>query len=418
MDANWFRIDAIDGRSLDERRHPVIHAMSDPFAKLLELGRRPSRVVVGMISGTSADSIDVAVCRFRDAGPAFELLHYAEHPHDPEVRRRVLRAGDLNVQDVAELNVLVGERFAEACLATLRDAGLTAEAVDLIGSHGQTVYHHSGRLGALRATLQVGDGDVIAVRTGRFVVSDFRARDIAAGGEGAPLSPIADAVLFATKGDEGPRRRAVLNLGGIGNITVLDPDPARVFGFDTGPANAPLDRLARHLTGGAWPCDRDGQLARAGRVNDALLNELLTTDPYLARTPPKSTGFESYGDAFVARAAERHGGYDHDLMATLTEFTARTVTSAFRDHVRVDPPVDEVVAAGGGVKNAVLMDRLRSLLAPVPVRLSDELGVPSDAREALAFAVLADMTLRGQPAWLPPVTGASGPKVLGKLSFP
>jgi anhydro-N-acetylmuramic acid kinase len=392
--------------------------MSEPFARLLELARKPARTIVGMISGTSADSIDVAVCRFGGPGHPVELLAYEEHPHDPEVKRLVLRAGGLTVQQVAELNGRVGERFAEACLLSLRGAGLSPGDVDLIGSHGQTVYHHSGVPGASRATLQVGDGDVIAVRTGRFVVSDFRARDIAAGGEGAPLSPIADAVLFATAGEGGPRRRAVLNLGGIANITVLDPDPARVFGFDTGPANAPLDRLARHLTGGALNCDRDGRLARAGRVDEALLEELLATDPYLARRPPKSTGFEMYGDAFVARAADRHGGFDNDLMATLTEFTARAVARAFHDHVVVDPPVDEVVAAGGGVKNLALMERIEALLAPVRVRRSDELGVPSDAREAMAFAVLADMTLRGQAACLPPVTGAASPKVLGKLSFP
>jgi anhydro-N-acetylmuramic acid kinase len=392
--------------------------MSNPLAGLVERAGKPSRTVVGMISGTSADSIDVAVCRFHGPSRGIELLAYEEHPHDPEVKRLVLRAGELRVQEVAELNVRVGERFAEACLATLRGAGLPPDGVDLIGSHGQTVYHHSGVAGASRATVQVGDGDVIAVRTGRFVVSDFRVGDIAAGGEGAPLSPIADAVLFAPPGTDGPGRRAVLNLGGIANITVLDADPARVFGFDTGPANAPLDRLARRLTGGALDCDRDGLLARAGRVDEPLLAELLASDPYLARTPPKSTGFEMYGDGFVDRAAGLHGGFDADLMATLTEFTARTIAGAFRDHVRTDPPVDEVVAAGGGVKNPALMERLAALLAPVPVRRSDELGVPSDAREAMIFAVLADMAVRGQAAWLPPVTGARAPKILGKLSFP
>ena len=292
------------------------------------------------------------------------------------------------------------------------------EDVDLIGSHGQTIYHHSGVAGAPRATLQVGDGDVIAVRTGRHVVSDFRARDVAAGGEGAPLSPIADAILFGGGKQGEPRRRAILNLGGIANITVLDDDPSRTFGFDTGPANAPLDRLARRISGGALACDRDGQLARSGRVNATLLTDLLQNDPFPSRRPPKSTGFEMYGDAFVDRVVATRGGADADLMATLVEFVARTVAIGIGQCATLGPPVEEVVAAGGGVQNPALLERIAALVAPVPVRPSDELGVPSDAREAMAFAVLADMTLRGAPAMLPPVTGAPPPKLLGKLSFP
>jgi anhydro-N-acetylmuramic acid kinase len=395
--------------------------MIHPFSDLLERSRKPARLVVGLMSGTSADSIDVAVCRMTGQGGdvAVELLHYREHPHGPEVKRRVIGIAGLDVRGIAELHVMVGEAFAGACLSTLEEAGLSPRDIDLIGSHGQTVYHHSGVTGAIRATLQVGDGDAIAVRTGCHVVSDFRARDIAAGGEGAPLSPIADVVLFGGRAqDESRRRRAILNLGGIANLTVLDDDPARVFGFDTGPANSPLDRLARRLSGGALACDRDGQLARSGRVNETLLAELLANDPFLARRPPKSTGFEMYGDAFVARVAERHGGFNADLMTTLTEFVARTIALGFRQCAQLGPPVEEVVAAGGGVKNPALMERITAALAPVPIRRSDEFGVPSDAREAMAFAVLADMTLRGQAAYLPPVTGASAPKLLGKISFP
>jgi anhydro-N-acetylmuramic acid kinase len=395
--------------------------MTHLFSDLMERGNKPSRMVVGLMSGTSADSIDVAVCRIDGHGPnvGVELVHYQDHAHDPDVRRLVLAAADLNVRALAELNVRVGEAFAEACLTTLKQMGLAPHDVDLIGSHGQTVYHHSGVAGTIRATLQVGDGDVIAVRTGHYVLSDFRARDIAAGGEGAPLSPVADAVLFGRRKLDAERcRRAILNLGGIANLTVLDDDPARVFGFDTGPANAPLDRLARRLSGGVLACDRDGQIARAGSVDEPLLADLLETDPFLSRRPPKSTGFEVYGDAFVARAAHVHGGYDADLMATLTEFVARTIACVFRQCAENGPPIEEIIVAGGGVKNPVLMERIAALLAPLPIRRSDDVGVPSDAREAMAFAVLADMTLRGVAACLPPVTGAIAPKLLGKLSFP
>jgi anhydro-N-acetylmuramic acid kinase len=391
--------------------------MIHPFADLLERSRKPARLVVGLMSGTSADSIDVAICRM--TGQGAELLHYREHAHDPEVKRRVIDLGGLDVRGVAELHVMIGEAFAAACLATLEDAGLSPADIDLIGSHGQTVYHHSGVAGAIRATLQVGDGDVIAVRTRCYTISDFRARDIAAGGEGAPLSPIADTVLFGRRGDNEPgRRRAILNLGGIANLTLLDGDPARVFGFDTGPANAPMDRLARRLSGGALACDRDGQFARSGRIDESLLAEWLAHDPFLSRRPPKSTGFEMYGDAFLDRAIARHGGADADLMATLTEFVARSIGLGIHQCNELGPPVEEIIAAGGGVQNPVLMERIAAVVAPVSVRRSDEIDVPSDAREAMAFAVLADMTLRGLAAHLPSVTGAAAPKLLGKLSFP
>ena len=385
---------------------------------LMALRDKPTRTVVGLISGTSADSIDVAVCRIAGAAELVDLVHYGERPYDPAVRRRLIDVAGLGVKEVAELHVEVGEQFAAVCLAELRGAGLSPDDVDLIGSHGQTVYHHSSVPSAGRATLQVGDGDVIAERTGRAVVSDFRARDVAAGGEGAPISPRADVVLYARKVHDTFRRRAVLNLGGIANVTVLDPDPLKVSGFDTGPANSPLDRLARRLTGGSSHYDRDGLIARSGKVDRRTLETLLAGDAFVALAPPKSTGFEMYGDEFVARAGGLHGGFDADLMATLVEFTARTVALGLTGHARADPPVDELIVAGGGARNPALMGRIRDLLAPVRVRTSDEVGVPSDAREAMAFAVLADLTLRGETSSLPAVTGARRPAVLGKLSFP
>jgi anhydro-N-acetylmuramic acid kinase len=393
----------------------------NPLAQHLDdLTRKQSRIVVGMISGTSADSIDVAICRIKGsglpstdrAGTEVELLYYGEEPYDLEVRRQILDVERLDVRKIAELHVKVGDIFARACDAATRRAGLTPQDIDLLGSHGQTVYHHSSVQGAMRATLQVGDGDVIAEGTGALVVTDFRARDIAAGGEGAPISPLADLILF---GSHGSARRAVLNLGGIANITVLDPDPARVFGFDTGPANSLLDRLAHRLSRGELDCDRDSQIASAGKVNEELVETLLKIDPYLGRRPPKSTGFEMYGDTFIDRAAALHGGIDANLMATLTEFTARSVAGAFAQFV---PPVDEVIAAGGGVCNPVLIQRIGELLAPAKLLRSDDLGVPIEAREAMAFAILANEAVHGNATSLPAVTGARHGALLGKFCLP
>ena len=396
-------------------------SIADWFRRTTE---KPARVVVGMISGTSADSIDAAVCRISGSGvptadregARVELLHYGETPYEPELKTRVQNLAQWDVRAVAELNVEVGEAFARACLKTVAEAGLKPSDVDLIGSHGQTVYHHSSVPGAIGATLQVGDGDVIAERTGAMVVCDFRARDIAGGGEGAPISPYADMILYAPRDRKSASdRRAVLNLGGIANVTVLDPDSSRVFGFDTGPANTLLDRLARRLSDGSLSCDRDGAMARAGRVDEGLVERLLAEDPFLARRPPKSTGFEMYGDAFVERAGGLLGRFDADLMATLTEFTARTVADAF---ARFVPPVAEVVGAGGGVKNPVLIGRIAKLLAPARFVLGDDRSVPGDAREAMAFAILANDALHGLPTSLPAVTGARRPATLGKFCLP
>lgn len=390
--------------------------MSRLLKTLLDGAEKPLRTVVGLMSGTSVDSIDVAICRIGPGPAPVRLLHFAERPFDPALKSRLTRVSDLKVRDIAELHVLVGEAFANACLVVLEDVGLNRDAVDLVGSHGQTVYHHSSIPGALRATFQLGDGDVIAEQLGLPVISDFRARDIASGGEGAPISPRADLVLYgaSTFGS----RRAILNLGGIANVTVLDSDPSLIFGFDTGPANALLDRAARRLTAGQWNYDRDGLIAREGIVNEALLSDWLRRDEFIQQAPPKSTGFEMYGDDFLNRAEALNGGLDANLMATLTEFTARSIAIAFDRHIQVDPPVDEIVVAGGGGANPILMARIVENLAPRRIRRSEDFGIPTSAREAMAFAILADMALRGEASSLPSVTGARHAAVLGKLSFP
>jgi anhydro-N-acetylmuramic acid kinase len=371
-----------------------------------------------MLSGTSADAIDVAICRIAPTTtlPSVQLISHTSHPHDPQVHAWIAGAENLSARRLAELQVHLGQTFGRACLEAIDAAELVPSQIDLVGSHGQTLYHYSHVPGAERCTLQVGDADQIAEITGLPVVADFRARDIAAGGEGAPISPIADLVLYRPFGPHG--RRAILNIGGIANITLLDENPEKICGFDTGPGNALLDRLARRLTGGATSYDMDGRFAAAGTVNAAFLGRLLDEDAFLRRSPPKSTGFEMYGDAKLEDLIERHGGADANLMATLAEFTAQAVGRALTQHVAAERSPGEIVLAGGGARNADLVRRITAAVAPRSVTSSDVLGVPIQAREAMAFAVLAHRTILGLPSTWPCITGARHPVVLGKLSLP
>lgn len=392
--------------------------------RLHALAEKPRRLVAGLLSGTSADAIDCAICSIDGCGPARDLRTgeprkpalvrleaFRSQPYDLALRSRILDVARANTREIAELHAALGDAFGEALHRTLVLSGVPEEALDLAGSHGQTVYHHSGA--EPKVTLQLGEGDRIAARVGVPVFSDFRQRDVAEGGEGAPLSPYADLVLFPA-GERG--RRAVLNLGGVANVTVLDADPRQTVAFDTGPANAPLDRIARRITKGEWACDFDGQLAARGVVLPALLAELLQ-HPYLRRKPPKSTGTETFGDEFVNALAARQR-IDHDVLATVTCFVAMSIAGALREHVPAGDPITEVIVAGGGVKNRALLRYLEELLAPATVLPSDQRGIPAKAREAIAFAILANDALFGLPTALRSVTGARRGATLGKLSLP
>ena len=379
------------------------------------LADKSARRVVGLMSGTSTNDVDIVVSEIAGAGPdaRVTLRYHGAVPYDPALQAAARCALSASTRQIAELHAALGLFFAQAIREVLRRAGLSPSAIDLIGSHGQTVYHHSRQPGAARVTLQLGDGDVIAEELGVAVISDFRTRDIAAGGEGAPLTPYADGVLFGQVPG-----RAILNLGGIANITVLSPDPSKVIGFDIGPANAPLDRLARKLSAGGNAFDPNGDFARCGTVRTEVLDQLLREDPFLGKPPPKSTGVEVYGDPFVERLIALHGGLSHDVLTTATEFVARVIADACSRFVLPHAKVRELVLAGGGVRNVFLRERIGALVAPMVVRTAEDLGVPSEAREALAFALLANDALHGLPTNLPAVTGAKRAAVLGKLSFP
>jgi anhydro-N-acetylmuramic acid kinase len=384
----------------------------DPLARLLALRTVSPRRVVGLISGTSADGIDAALVELEGAGETTRarLLDFRTRPFDRDLRTRVLALGEAPADELLRVHYRLGEEFAQAALEVMAQARRDGLPVHLIGSHGQTARHHpraeapDGRA----ATLQLAEPAIIAERTGLPVVADFRPRDVAAGGEGAPLVPLVDWLLFRRVGTT----LACLNMGGIANVTVVGERFESIRAFDLGPANMPLDLVVHAWTGGAEAFDRDGARAAKGRVDQALVSELLR-HPFFRLAPPKSTGREAFGDVFVKPLLARYAGREGDLLASLTRFVAESVATGIREWVR--EAVTEVLVSGGGARNGTLMSALGAALAPIRVRSLAEVGLDPDAKEAVAFAVLANETLFGRPGNVPGATGAAGPRVLGKL---
>lgn len=380
--------------------------------------------LLGLMSGTSLDGIDAALLDLRGAEPSsveWELLGFRSRPYDDGKRERLREAAESRATTgaICRLNVDLGAWLAAAAEAVCRECGVAPRSVDAVGSHGQTVWHEPPEEGREGASLQLGSAAVLAERTGIPVVSDFRSRDLAAGGHGAPLVPFADRLLFAADG----RRRALQNLGGMANVTLVpergsDEPP---FAFDTGPGVALLDAAAEMATGGDRRFDEDGRLAAGGEPDEGLLERLLG-DPFFGRSPPRSTGRERFGAPRVRELARERGlepgrperGWP-DLLATLVELSARSVGDAYRRWV-LPRGVDEVVLTGGGARNPVLAAAVRRELDPVPVRPGTELGLDPDAREAAAFAVLAWAHLKGLAAGVPAATGARAGRILGSYT--
>ncbi len=374
-------------------------------------------IVVGMISGTSADGIETAVVEMFGAPPALQwkLLKHLHVDHPSAVRDEILKCFRPEYgtgERLCALNVHIGEAFAEAALQAITAAGLTPAQVDLIGSHGQTLWHIPS--GPDASTLQLGEPAVIAERTGITTISNFRTRDMAAGGQGAPLVAYLDVLLLAHP----TRVRAAQNIGGIGNVTYLPPaGTAPAFAFDTGPGNMLMDYAAHRATNGAWNYDHDGALAAQGRVDQTLLAELMQ-EPFLREQPPKTTGRELFGVQFGATVwdkAKQRGLTDHDILATLTAFTARSIAQAYTDFL--PRPPDEVIVSGGGAQNPTLMRMLGEWIAPAKILRSDEFGLDVEAKEAIAFAVLAYETWFGRPGNLARATGARHAVVLGNITL-
>jgi anhydro-N-acetylmuramic acid kinase len=389
--------------------------------------QKKSMLVAGIMSGTSADGIDVALCRISRARtrPKIELVRHRAFPYPAPLRKAVLAAMDArstSAADLARLNWRLGEAYGDAAQAAAQ-----GYALDLVGCHGQTIYHqgiakpYAGR--SIACTWQLGESALIAAAVHAPVVSNFRPADMVAGGQGAPLVPLLDAALFAH-----PRRARVLqNLGGIANLTLVPPGGAldALIAFDTGPANMVIDALAQRLFN--KPYDRDGRLAAAGTSSEPLLTALLR-DPYYRRQPPKSAGREQYGAAFVERVlslGRRYRLASHDILATATALTSRSIALAYQQFVaprigntQGNTPVDYIVA-GGGARNPTLMRMLAADLAPFSCRVqtTDDHGIPSEAKEAVAFALLAWQTWHRLPGNVPAATGATHPAILGHVTY-
>ena len=350
--------------------------------------------IAGVMSGTSLDGIDVAIVEV--LGRRIRTIGFLSTPYSEATRATILAVSDTatHTSAISRLNFQLAELYARAVLRAMRRFG----PVDLIGCHGQTVYHE-GRSN----TLQLGEPAVLAERTGLPVVSNFRARDIAAGGQGAPLVPYVDYLLFRHPA----RTRVALNIGGIANITVipLAASPEDVVAFDTGPGNMVIDALAREM---GQPYDRGGKIAAAGQVDKALLDKLLS-DPYYRRKPPKSAGREQYGAAFVARL-NATGHSLPDLIATATVLTAATIAMAVGNRSA------DLIISGGGVHNSQIVAHLAGFLPAASISTSTDHGIDADAKEAIAFAVLAHETWRRKPANLPSATGARRPVILGSIT--
>jgi anhydro-N-acetylmuramic acid kinase len=390
-------------------------------------GHSGEMLVLGMMSGTSADGIDTALVRISGAPPALSAKFEAHHhvAFNPPVREAVLRLANgapTTTAEISRLDFVLGEEFARAAIAACKAADTPLEHLDLIGSHGQTVFHQGARarlVGAWRvaSTLQIGEANVIAERTGVPTIANFRSADIAAGGHGAPLVPFVDYLLYR---DE-QRGRVALNIGGIANVTVIPAGaaPSDVFAFDTGPGNMIVDALVQGMTRGRSRFDRGARIALAGRTIQDLLARMMR-EPYLRKKPPKTAGREQFGRAYVERLigwGKRHHAEPADLVRTATVFTSLSIGDAFRRLILPRAEVHELIVAGGGARNPLMMAQLAASVPGIEIIPSSRFGVPTDAKEAFAFAILAYEAFHGRANNLPSATGARHPAVLGKLHY-
>ena len=399
--------------------------------RLVSIARKPTRRVIGLMSGTSVDGIDAALTEIDGHGGSatVRLVDFRTYPFPPEMRSRIFRLFDpasARIDQICNLDFLLGELFAAAVIHLLEEIGMKPEEIDIVGSAGQTIWHDPQPVreaatvewmdGPLetKSTFAIGQSAVIAERTGIVTVGDMRVRDVAAGGHGAPLIAYADWVLLRHP----QKGRCIQNIGGIGNVTYLPADGGieDVIAFDTGPGNMVIDALTDVATGGRQKFDRDGTIAAKGKVIDSILTGWMH-DPYFRKAPPKTTGREQFGVQFARRAmTEAQGVPIEDLIATATALTAQSIAASYFEFIRPRGPIDEIVVGGGGAENITMMKMLGRLLAPTPLLRHEDLGIDSKAKEAIAMAVIANDSVMGMNT---NVSGATGghPTVLGKINL-
>ncbi|MGI5947413.1 MAG: anhydro-N-acetylmuramic acid kinase [Lachnospiraceae bacterium] len=391
---------------------------------LTDLELKDQKLVIGLMSGTSADGIDAVLVEIEGYGirTRIQTKAFVTIPYSGAFREYLLKIakGDFGGSaELSQLNFYLGKLLANACLAVCEKAGITPEKIDFVGSHGHTVFHHPLKEHyfdfPVSSTLQLGEASVICEALGCPVVSDFRVRDVAAGGYGAPLVPYTEYILYAEK----DKMVALQNIGGIGNITCLPPNCSldQVSAFDTGPGNMVMDALCTIITNSQKRYDENGELAARGNVNFELLNFMMN-DEYLHKLPPKTTGREMYGEAYVSKIlkkSEQLGLSLVDTLATATMFTAKCIQYSVENFFLAIP--DRLIVGGGGAYNPILMEMIRQCLPNCEVLRNEDIGLDSGAKEAVAFALLANETIGGMYNNAPSATGASHPVVMGKISF-
>ncbi|MCK4258793.1 MAG: anhydro-N-acetylmuramic acid kinase [Halanaerobiales bacterium] len=380
-----------------------------------------SKKIIGLMSGTSVDGIDAALVEIHGSGLETEikLLAFVNYNFPLGMREEILSLCNpetAGVDRICKWNFIIGEEFAKAAIAVAEEANVAIDQVDLIGSHGQTIYHDPRPDTGPASTLQIGAGGVIAEKTGVTTISNFRIRDMAAGGQGAPLVPYVDFLLFRYSKEN----RILQNIGGIGNYTLIPANGKmeEIEAVDTGPGNMVIDGVVNHLSEGQLPYDRDGNWACQGQVDEELVFQLLA-HPYFSIRPPKTTGREMFGLEYVEkvlRMAQERDLNKYDLTATVTALTARSIARCYNDFVLPRYPIHRVLVSGGGSYNPVLMEMLQQELLQISVESIEEIGWSSDAKEAIAFAVLANETLVGNPSNVSQVTGAKKSVILGDIT--
>ncbi|MCD5414297.1 MAG: anhydro-N-acetylmuramic acid kinase [Clostridiales bacterium] len=374
-------------------------------------------MVVGLMSGTSIDGIDCALVEIEGSGlnTKVNLLKFYNHPISLELKRDILKACSItqsSVELICRLNFKIGEEFAEAVLKICELVGINCNDVDLIGSHGQTIYHIPQN-----STLQMGEASVIAEKTGIAVVADFRVRDVAAGGHGAPLVPYTEYLLYRNS----YKTIALQNIGGIGNVTVIPKGCGinEVYAFDTGPGNMMIDAIVEKITNGKMRFDEEGKLASKGKINTKLLSELML-HPFIIKNPPKTTGREEFGLEYSEKILEKYlnsNVSESDIINTVTYFTATSICENYRKFILLKHDIDEVIISGGGTYNKTLIRMIKEELKGINVLTQEDIGLSSEAKEAVAFAILANEAIHGNANNLPNVTEANKSVVMGKIMY-